>query len=212
MPKSNILPIRKSPERLKDVRIKDANFNLVDLTKFQIGAIMERKNPVNGRYVAALNVKNQILEMYPSILTPTTAKAPEKVNQNLFMQPATAQPAPEVAPPPMPVQPIERPPVQPAETAMPVQATQEQQLQGAPTNVISIAEAAAKHEASSTPLPASAVRPDGTLDADAIRRLVEDAHMAGTARSDVQEQLDQRRDLSSQNDNGSFDDIMGRAA
>lgn len=97
MAKTNLSPLRKSAERLKDVRLKDAHFQLIDLNIFQRQAIEGRKNPVNGRYVAALNVKAAILDMYPNILAPITSKPREVINPS----PITPLAAPKVAPPPI---------------------------------------------------------------------------------------------------------------
>lgn len=126
MPKPKISPIRKSAERLKevtlkDVRLKEANFELIDLTIFQLRAIEERKNPVNGRYVAAFNGKKQILQMYPKLREAFVSKPQKQINQSpiqsnpihaankipdTYVEPL-AQPnlrpaqAPEFAPPPI---------------------------------------------------------------------------------------------------------------
>lgn len=98
MPKSNILPNRKSAERLKDVRIKGAQSGSVERNQYQIeankaskqrplrreqiDAIFERKNQVNGRYVASFNVKKAILDTYPNLLMPFTSKEQEQINQS----------------------------------------------------------------------------------------------------------------------------------
>lgn len=92
-----------TPEKQERLKSRPA---VPRLSELQIAAITERKNTVNGRYVATRNARRALLKMYPQLDGSPDGK---QLQQSEVTAPAPKPvyiPAPEVEPPAMPPQPL----------------------------------------------------------------------------------------------------------
>lgn len=74
------------------------------LSPVQLAAISERKNTVNGRYVAAYNAQQALRKMYPQLDVPAVSPHQPSVTTTEVQVAPKYVPAPEVAPPTVPTQ------------------------------------------------------------------------------------------------------------